>query len=224
MKVSGKLEVEIVVETGFNKTAVVDMFKKAISSALNVSIEYLVRLTAVEILSGSRRLQSNETVRYEVSYEVLVPSFVNPAILAAKANLIAEAGSSQAQLFQQVLAATEGVAEVRNVVLKEPATADEVNPSIVPVSLEQGKTSEEEQPLKAWAIGGGAALLALICFITGANVVLVIILIKQKRSSFEWETDAQSVRSLNNGQADPVVPNSFSTEERTGLATLEATV
>merc|ERR1712178_349368 len=73
MKVLGKMEVQLVIEAALNQTAIENMFKRAIAKALGVSQEHVVKLAVVTLNSSSRRLQSNETVTYEVSYEVMVP-------------------------------------------------------------------------------------------------------------------------------------------------------
>merc|ERR1712070_603652 len=177
MKVAGKMEVEIIVSGAMNQTVVEDMFRRAISKALDVAAEDIVKLAVVGISTGSRRLQSNQTMRYEVSYEVLVPSSLDAAVVVAKANRIADAGSAESLVFQQVLTDTDGVAGVRNIEMKEPASVYEVTTTTVATNIGHvKKDSDENKRWRALVVGGVTILVVLICLITSA------ILIKRKRN------------------------------------------
>jgi hypothetical protein len=177
MKVAGKMEVEIIVSGAMNQTVVEDMFRRAISKALDVAAEDIVKLAVVGISTGSRRLQSNQTMRYEVSYEVLVPSSLDAAVVVAKANRIADAGSAESLVFQQVLTDTNGVAGVRNIEMKEPASVYEVTTTTVATNIGHvKKDSDENKRWRALVVGGVTILVVLICLITSA------ILIKRKRN------------------------------------------
>merc|ERR1719399_950778 len=101
-KVGGTMEVEIEVEGTLDQGVVEDMFTRAIASALNISTAHVLKLTASEIGkgSGSRRLASTQTVWYEVSYEVMVPSSMDPDAVVAKANRIAVPGSAESMAFR----------------------------------------------------------------------------------------------------------------------------
>jgi len=114
------MEVEIDVQDNVTQEVLEEVFKRGIAEALDVSIENVVKLTVVEIGkgSGSRRLQSTVAKQYEVSYEVIPPSSMDPALVVAKANLITEASSAETQVFRQVLMAQEGIAQVQQVVPK----------------------------------------------------------------------------------------------------------
>lgn len=221
MKVAGKMEVEIIVSGAMNQTVVEDMFRRAISKALDVAVEDIVKLAVVGISTESRRLLSNQTMRYEVSYEVLVPGSLDAAVVVAKANRIAEAGSTESLVFQQVLTDTDGVAEVRNIVLKEPATAFEVKPTTVPTDIGQVKTeSDDGKRWKALAIAGVAILVVLICLITSA------IVIKRKRFPAHEEAasnsmpngDVEAGSSFVDANANAVMPTSQAPDESKDVA------
>merc|ERR1712086_1231969 len=119
-KVAGTMEVQIDVQGNLTQEAVENMFRKAIANALNISIEHVVKLTASEIQQGSRlrRLQSVQTKRFEVSYEVSLPNSTDLELVVAKLNRIAKTGSAESQVFRQVLADMEGVARVGQIVVK----------------------------------------------------------------------------------------------------------
>merc|ERR1712176_53820 len=93
-KVAATMEVEIEARDNVTLEVLEEVFRRGIADALTVSIEDVVKLTVVEIGqgSGSRRLQSTKMKQYEVSYEVIPPSSVDPAAVVVKANLITEAG------------------------------------------------------------------------------------------------------------------------------------
>jgi len=128
------MEVELVLQGSMSHTALEIMFKKAIAGALVVSIEHVVKLVVKEIgmnttasnpissnaTNGSRRLLSNQTKRYEVSFSVMVPSSMNPSEVVARANDIVAPGSAAAIAFQQALEATGEVVKVGQIVLTVP--------------------------------------------------------------------------------------------------------
>jgi len=171
------MEVKLIIQAALNQTMIENMFKRAIAKAVGVSLEHVVKITVLTMNTSSRRLQSNETVTYEVSYEVMVPKSYDVAVIVAKANLIAVDGSSESQMFQQALTDTTGVMEVKSIVSKEAATAVEIESTTLPGSDNAQNKDTEERNWKALAIGGVAILAILICFSTTA------ILIKRNRSS-----------------------------------------
>merc|ERR1711939_372228 len=109
------------------------MFKRAIADALGVTIEHVVKLTVTEIGQGSglRRLQAMQTKRYEVSYEISLPSSMDPADAVKKANRISLQSSAESQAFRQVLTTTDGVAQVHHILPVIPAhTMQEVQTTV----------------------------------------------------------------------------------------------
>merc|ERR1719201_2441449 len=143
-KVAGTMEVEIDVQDNVTQEVLEEVFKRGIADALNVSIENVVKLTVVEISqgSGSRRLQSSTTKQYEVSYEVIPPSSMDPAVVVAKANLITEASTAETQVFRQVLLAQSGIGQVNQVVPKVVAyTFEEEITTPAPSAPNQKDTS-----------------------------------------------------------------------------------
>merc|ERR1712010_167821 len=77
-----------------------------------------------------------------------------------KANRIAEPGSAESNLFRQVLTATDGVAQVRQIVAKVPAGKVEITtPS---------PEAEEERSWTGLVIGGILVFLLVVLVVTGA--------------------------------------------------------
>merc|ERR1711977_64108 len=73
VKIAGVLEVEIDVEYKLEQEVVEDMFKRALAASLDVPLINVLKTTATEMstVPASRRLQSLNTTRYEVAYEVI---------------------------------------------------------------------------------------------------------------------------------------------------------
>lgn len=163
-KVAGTLEVEIKVQGALEPEVVESMFKEAIAQALGVSIENVVKVKVSEVIPGSglRRLQEVQKKLYEVSYEVLPPSSMNPDEVVEKANRIAATYTPEALAFLEVLATTDGVAEVGQITSKVSAyTFHEEKTSMSPpdsVVQDNGSIS----PLVVGSIGGFLAVLCLI--------------------------------------------------------------
>jgi hypothetical protein len=183
VKIAGVLEVEIDVEYKLEQDVVEDMFKRALAASLDVPLINVLKTTATEMSTGpaSRRLQSLNTTRYEVAYEVMVPSYMDVDEVIQKANRIAEPGSAESNLFRQVLTATDGVAQVRQIVAKVPAGRVEITtPS---------PESEEEKSWTGLVVGGILVLLLMVFVVTGA------VMYKFKWSS---ETKESAKAGLNN--------------------------
>jgi len=125
-------------------------------------------VTASEIGTrpGLRRLQSSQTKRYDVAYEVLVPSSMDADALVAKMNRIAVPGSSESQAFRQVLTSTDGIARVGQIVAKIPAYKVEEN-ATTPLGSEP-EPLEEENSWTTLVIGTVAVFMALLCGTTTA--------------------------------------------------------
>merc|ERR1711977_283231 len=183
VKIAGVLEVEIDVEYKLEQEVVEDMFKRALAASLDVPLINVLKTTATEMstVPASRRLQSLNTTRYEVAYEVMVPSHMDVDEVIQKANRIAEPGSAESNLFRQVLTATDGVAQVRQIVAKVPAGRVEITtPS---------PESEEEKSWTGLVVGGILVLLLMVFVVTGAVMY-----------KFKWnsETKESAKAGLNN--------------------------
>jgi hypothetical protein len=164
-KVVGTLEIEIDVQNTLGLAVIEDMFMEAIAQALGVSIEDIVELKVSEVTpaSGLRRLQEVQTKRYEVSYEVLPPSYLNPFEVVEKANRIASADTTEAQAFQEVLLTTDGVSEVGQITSKISAFSIPVNtPGNTPGMTPSAEKNGSIAPLVVGSIVGSFALLCVI--------------------------------------------------------------
>jgi len=168
------MEVEIDVQDNVTQEVLEEVFKRGIAEALNVSIENVVKLTVVEIVkgSGSRRLQSTMVKRYEVSYEVIPPSSMDPAVVVAKANLITEASSAETQVFRQVLMAQDGIAQVQQVVPKVVAYKFEEEITTPAPTADVGP-NHDTSGMSAGLIVL-IVLLVLLCLVSLAVSVIVI--------------------------------------------------
>merc|ERR1712093_465417 len=107
---------------------------KALSNALGVPLKNVVKLLVLlvsEFGSGNRlrRLQPScslgpesglwdACLKYEIAYEVIVPSSMDPDLVVEKADRIAEWGTAESQVFRQELEATDGVVQARKVQTK----------------------------------------------------------------------------------------------------------
>jgi len=111
-------------------------------------------------------LQSSQTKRYDVAYEVIVPSGMDADALVALMNLIAVPGSSASQAFRQVLTSTDGIAQVGKIVVKIPARKFEENATTPPGS--KPESLEEENSWTALVVGAVAIFMALFCGTTTA--------------------------------------------------------
>jgi len=164
--VAGTIEVQIEVQGNLTQEDLENMFRRGIANALNISIDQVVKLTASEMQQGSRlrRLQSIQTKRYEVSYEVSLPSSTGIDVLVAKLNRIAESDTMESQVFRQVLTDTDGVAKVGQIVSKIAAHAvDDKIATTFPV--DDGK--DEGRSWIAVVIGSVAIAVAAGCVGTG---------------------------------------------------------
>jgi hypothetical protein len=173
-KIAGTMEVGIDVPVDATEKAVKDMFKAAIAAALGIAIEDVVKLVVVEAQgSGSRRLQSIEAKKYEVSYEAVVPDSMDPNVLASKADGISEPSSAESQVFRQVLAADYG-AQVSQIELQKRARPfqDEVI-AIKDPSPEQG-LGEEPSDSSATGVVLLIISLTLLCCLSVVGVLVVV--------------------------------------------------
>merc|ERR1719440_1995585 len=154
-KVAGTIEVEIDVEGVIAQEVVEDMFRKGIADALGIPIANVVELTVVEIIpdKGSRRLQSTQKKLYEVSYEVLPPENVDAKVIEDRANRITTSSTYEANVFQQVVEETSGVAQVTQITSKVAAYQFEEAVTTAPLAPNTTVTQEKDSGAIGIAIG-----------------------------------------------------------------------
>merc|ERR1712072_1099792 len=114
--------------------------------------------------SGSRRLLSTKVKKYEVSYEVIPPSYMDPSVVVDKANRITEASTTETQVFRQVLLKVAAYQFEEE--LTTPAPSADVGPN------------------KNGASGmsvGLIVLIVLLVFLCLVVVVVVVLLEAEKR-------------------------------------------
>jgi len=174
--------VEIDMKVAFDSQKLLKMFKAAIASALDVSLEHVVKLSLKEIGqdSGARRLQATHTKRYEVRYEVIPPSSADVDMIVAKANLISTSGSSESKLFRQALEAVDGVVQVGQILTK--VAAHKVEDGTTPAPVPTPELEDEDSDKISWVsliIGSIVVCLMVLCLITS------VIFIKRKRANSE---------------------------------------
>merc|ERR1719201_93623 len=199
-KVAGTMEVEIDVQDNVTQEVLQEVFKRGIADALNVSIENVVKLTVVEISqgSGSRRLQFSMMKQYEVSYEVIPPSSMDPAVVVAKANLITEASTAETLVFRQVLMAQAGIGQVNQVV-----------PKVVAYTFEEEITTPASSVPNQKDTSGMSAgvivlivLLVFLCFVLIA--VGVVAMMRKMRAEKGHGMPMKEQRDLEAGNATVV--------------------
>jgi hypothetical protein len=160
------MEVEIDVEGAIAQEVVEDMFRKGIADALGIPVANVVELTVIEIVqdAGSRRLQSTQKKLYEVSYEVLPPENIDAKVIEDRANRITTSSTYEAEVFQQVLEETSGVAQVSQITSKVPAYQFEEAVTTTPLPPKNTVTQEEGSGTIGIAIGaaGFVTISALV--------------------------------------------------------------
>jgi hypothetical protein len=176
--IAGTLEVEIDVDKDkLTLQAVETMFREAMATALDLSVDHVKELLVSEIERGQgRRLQSIQTQWYRVSYKVLVPNTMDPNVIVDKANRIAVTGSDESQAFRQFLASVDGVVNVGQIISKIPATVFD-NEATAGTPLTQPEQDKDQSPLRALIIGGLAIVMFALCLLTS------VILMRFKRSA-----------------------------------------
>lgn len=119
-KIASTLEVEIDVLVGTSAEMVSEFFKKSLVVALEVSTEQVTRLEVREIGQGNsgRRLRSVQTVRYEISYEIIAVSSRDADALLEMAKAMTTPSTTLSQVFWQALSAQ--FQKVHKVLLKLP--------------------------------------------------------------------------------------------------------
>jgi len=191
VKVAGTMEVEMDVQDDVTQELLEETFKKGIANVLNISVEHVVKLIVSEIgqNSGSRRLQSVRTKKYEVSYEVIPPSSMDPQALTNKASRITDASTSESQVFRQILLSQDGVSQISQVVPKIAAYIfEEEIPTIVP-----GTEPESS--------GMSAGIVVLIILLVILFVMLAIASAFWIRRRMAWRSD-MNIRAVQYKQRD----------------------
>jgi len=137
---------------------------KKVTTTKDAASPNVRRLRFLSVLPGGPEAK---TTRYEVSYEVLVPSSVDPDVIIAKANRIAESGSAESQLFRGELTATPGVLSVGEVVVTKPASkVVEQVPSAAP------KDEKNDDSSKGLVIGLVIGAIGILCLLTSAGIYI----------------------------------------------------
>jgi len=170
--VAGTLEVEVDVRGMISQELLVDMFKRGIASAIEVPVEFVVKLEMIEIAQGSRlrRLQSVHTKRYDIAYEVVVPSDMDVDVVLAKANRIAVPDASESHLFRDVLMSTIFVEQVGTIASKIPAFKVGNQASTTAPSTPKDK-DKDEMSWKPLLIGAITILLGVSCLVMSAVLI-----------------------------------------------------
>jgi hypothetical protein len=198
-RVAGVLEVETYVQGNISQEVIQDMFTRALATAVGVPIELIVSLTATEIQNSSgsqRRLQDDETnltsspgyeiKLYEVAYEIVVPGSMDANEVMQKADMIAEAGSAESQLFRQVLLSTNGIVGVGKIVSKVPAH------TVVEVTT-QAPTTEEDDGA-SWV----SVLIGAVAFVLGVSCLVTTGILVKRRMASEEARKASSHQEFHN--------------------------
>jgi muconolactone delta-isomerase len=149
------------------------MFRRAIANVLEVPLVNVAKVTASEIETrpGLRRLQSTQTKRYDVAYEVIVPSGMDADAMVEKMNRIAMSGSSESQAFRQVLTSADGIAQVGQIVAKIPARKFEEKATTPLGSQPEPQEEKEENSWTSLVVGSVAVFMALLC---GTTTILLL--------------------------------------------------
>jgi len=166
------MEVEIYVQGEISQDALERMFQRALANSLDVPIHHIVtlfvRLSSRGSGPGLRRLQSLLARQYEIAYEVIVPSSEDPNLVMEKANRIAVAGSAESQVFRQELIATDGVEQVRQVVMKvSPYVLDDKTRTPPPSSQFVVAFNDDDSSSWRSVAFGLIAVVSCLCLVPG---------------------------------------------------------
>jgi hypothetical protein len=217
-KVAGTLEVEIIFDDEVVHSVLVDMFRRAISNVLEVPLVNVAKVIASEIETrpGLRRLQSTQTKRYDVAYEIMVPSGMDADALVEKMNRIAVSGSSESEVFRQVLTSADGIAQVSKIVAKIPAHKFEEN-ATTPLGSKP-EPVEEENSWASLVIGSVAVFIALLGGTTTA------LLLKRKLQPFPTQVPGQKKDAENHGCLDGAIPSGQEVDAEAGVGLVDGII
>jgi hypothetical protein len=187
-KVAGTMEVEFDIMGDMEQSVVENMFKEAIAEALEIPIDNVVKLEVSEINQGAglRRLQSTQTKRYELSYEVLPLESMDPDVVVARANRVFEANTVESDAFYQALT-TRGVTEIRQVIPKLAA----YKISDTTTTTTTTTTSAEDVEANTTSQVGLVVLGVILGCITIAVVVAVVVGILMKHGIAKARLEAE---------------------------------
>jgi hypothetical protein len=181
-KVAATMVVELDVLYATTQEVLQESFKKAIADVLGIPVENVVRLALTELVqhAGTRRLQVMQTKKkYEVSYEVIVPTSTEAHVIVNKANAIAQSSTLESETFQQALMSQDGVAQIHNVVLKASAYAfDETLEAPAGTSV-----AVQEQSTKSSMPAGIVALIVFVAFSCPLLILVSIYLTMRGKGS-----------------------------------------
>jgi len=189
-KVAGTMEVELHLEAELTQEELSRMFQSGIAGAVAIPMEQVAKLAVSETLQGKgqrRRLQVNQTTRYDVTYEVIVPDSMDPDVVVNKANNITHPDTVEAQVFQTVLMGTFGVAQVQRVLTKIPAFKFEDEVAAIATS----NPNQAHDETASWGLIVLIILLSVLCLVlsTGAAVVF-----QRKRATAAMQDDLEGLR------------------------------
>jgi len=174
------------------------LFRKALANALDVPLKQVVKLLVSEIGSGKglRRLQPARTRQYEIAYEVVVPSSMDPDLVVGKANRITVAGSAESQVFRQELMATDCLSKVHQVVMKIPAHI--VKDETITASPNVQADQDNDTTTASW-------LFAILMVVLGCLVACIYHnrILLQRMMAIGGKDEGQASKSLG-GEADGV--------------------
>jgi hypothetical protein len=209
-KIASTMEVEIETQAVISQQVIEDTIKRGIAEALVIPIRNVVKLAVVEISqdAGKRRLRSAQVKKYEVAYEIIPPSSMNPDLVVQKANAIFVPNTAESITFRLVLQAQQGVAQIHEIMPTIPVRKFEdemlVTTSLPPRAIEDTEDSSNTKP---WVIivsvGAGIVVLCI--------VLAAALLFKRKRENeraLSFVTDdahAELRESAAAGHETPVV-------------------
>lgn len=219
----GTMIVDIDVQGTLSQEEVEAMFKKAIAAALEIPAAFVSKLTAFEISKGSRlrRLQSIQKKQYEVSYEVIVPSYMDADAVVEKANRIAVSGAAESTVFREALTATSGVTQVGEIVSKTPAHYKSVDKT-----LTTADPDKDEKSRTSLVIGLILAFMVVLCLVTS------VILLKRRNTMIDsgagasTEPTSQAVKGgagENSNLVDGVLVDGVAVSIHPNMETVETT-
>jgi len=172
-KIASTMEVEIDVSSSVGIEQVSIIFKKSIAEALKVSTEQVTSLEVREIAGSSgrrlRSLQITRTMRFEISYEIVLASSEDVDALLVIANAMTTPSTATSQVFWQSLSAQ--FPKVHKVLLKIPVRKFEDEIAIANQSTSVGQVT----PVSSGMTPVTASIWACATFLCVVPVVIVVL-------------------------------------------------
>jgi len=188
-KVAGTMEVELDLEAEPVQEELLRMFQSGIASALSIPIAHMAKLVVSKALQDQgRRLRVNETIWYDVVFEVIVPDSMDADVVVAKANNITRPDTAEAQVFQTVLTGKFGVSQVRQILPKIPAFKFEDEIAGAATSNTSPALSE---PSVSWAVVVVIIFLGILLMVSSVGVVVMF---QRKRGAAAEQGDVVGLR------------------------------